>query len=97
MTTLLYEYGTFGGNKPARRNTVTGEVQFVLWQGDDATPEGHTWHNADPLWSKTFVPYENEITHTAPMVVELALWQLLLACSTGIGIYFILILILRKI
>lgn len=97
MTTLLYEYGTFRKGERARRNTTTGEVQFILWKAGEDGHDTDMWHAADSSWWGTFVPYENEITHTAPMVVELALWQLLLACSTGIGIYFMLILILRKI
>ena len=51
----LYEYGTCGDG-PARRNRLTGEVQFVLWKAGE---QGHTedyWHKFGAGWEKQFKP-----------------------------------------
>lgn len=53
----LYEYGTCAGKK-ARRNRLTGEVQFLLWK---AREQGHTenyWHKFGDGWEKEFKPGE---------------------------------------
>lgn len=51
----LYEYGTCAGTK-ARRNRLTGKVQFVLWKAGE---QGHTedyWIRFGEGWETQFKP-----------------------------------------
>lgn len=52
----LYEYGTCR-DKPARRNRITGEVQFVLWNAGEQNHTEDYWHKFGDGWEKQFKPH----------------------------------------
>ncbi len=51
----LYEYGHVG-DTPARRNRMTGEVQFVLWKAGEQGHQQDYWHKFGDGWEKRFAP-----------------------------------------
>jgi hypothetical protein len=44
----------------ARRNRLTGEVQFVLWKADEQGHEKDYWHKFGPGWDMHFKPDANK-------------------------------------
>ena len=49
----LYEYGTCNKLR-ARRNRMTGAVQFVLWKAGEQGHDSDFWINFDRSWFKRF-------------------------------------------
>jgi hypothetical protein len=55
---LLYgkwEPGTLH-DRPARRNRLTGECQFVLWKAGEHHHVTDYWHKFDSSWWPEFIP-----------------------------------------
>ena len=52
----LYEFGTVSNGTPARRNRLTGEVQFVLWKAGEQGHAEDYWHEFGDGWETTFKP-----------------------------------------
>lgn len=50
----LYEYGICK-NRPARRNTMTGDVQFILWKAGEQGHKVDFWINFGHGWSDDFI------------------------------------------
>jgi hypothetical protein len=51
----IYIYGHVG-TIPARKNTLTGEVQFVLWRAGQQGHKEDYWHRFDSSWWSQFKP-----------------------------------------
>ena len=49
-----YEYGFFREGQKARRDRITGAVQFILWNAGEQGHDKDFWYNSDPSWWGTF-------------------------------------------
>jgi len=62
---VIWTYGICNG-RHARRNTISGNVQFVLWSAGEQGHMVEYWHPMDSSWSGSFVKYKGEeINHAS--------------------------------
>ena len=53
---MIYEYGKIGTGRKARRNRITGEVTFLLWEKGEQGHKEDYYHRCDKSWDETFEP-----------------------------------------
>ena len=57
----VWEYGVAGNHvesrdcRTYRRNKLTGEVQFILWEAGEQGHKKDCWHLMNPTWWPTFI------------------------------------------
>lgn len=55
----VYEYGSCS-NRPARRNRITGDVEFVLWNAGQHEHVTDFWHRFGDGHELTFKPAQEQ-------------------------------------
>jgi len=51
---IFFEYGTIRNGAKARRNSVTGVVEMLLWKAGEQGYEKDFYHKVGDGWDKTF-------------------------------------------
>lgn len=60
----IWQYGTCN-NLHARRNKVSGVVEFVLWRAGEHGHMVEYWHKFDSTWYDQFEPYDLSFINSA--------------------------------
>ena len=51
---IIYEYGWIGTGRKARRNKITGEVTFLLWEKGEQGHKEDFYYKVGDGWAETF-------------------------------------------